>query len=82
MVYRNTSETLRLDSLYFLDANYGKNFYSDWTFFKIQNSTYIEWLLLESRQTMTIEWYIHFCFITVDSIIDVVTTYKPRIELF
>jgi len=57
------------------DTSFGK-----WSFFKVSNSSYIEWLLEQSYGIPAYE-FIHFCFVTENSFLEVVTTYEPAIVL-
>lgn len=79
--YRWSNETLRYKLILDLDKKYGADFYGDATFFKVDNSSYIQWI---SQQSCTISdsiKYIHFAFITANSILDIVTTYEPKVEI-
>ena len=78
-IYRNTNESYRLKIMDDLNKKYGKKFYGDWTFFKIENSEYIKWLMSQSYDTID-ESSIHFVFVAADSILDVVTTYEPEFK--
>ena len=78
--YRNTNESFRLSTIDFIYDNYGAAFCGQWTFFKVVNSAYVLWL---SEQSYTIAESvppIHFSFLAVDSIIDVVATCEPKVE--
>lgn len=79
--YRNTDESFRLTTMHSLGQKYSKEFYGEWTFFKVANSSYIQWLLDESYVNRYTQSFIHFSFIAGDSILDIVTTYEPTIEL-
>lgn len=80
--YRNTDESFRLKIIHDLDQKYGTDFYGDWTFFKVTNSTYIQWLSEQSYGTSDYQSFVHFSFITADSILDVITNYEPKVERF
>lgn len=77
--YRSTDESYRLKIIDELNKQYGKQFYVDWTFFKIEKSEYIKWLVNQSYDTIS-ESSIHFAFVAADSILDVVTTYEPEFK--
>lgn len=64
-----------------LDARYGMEFYSEWTFFKVVNSEYMQWLSKQSYSIVGSEPLIHFSFLAVDSIVDVIATYGPKVEV-
>ena len=79
--YRMTDETFRLNCINTLDKQHGSNFYGKWTFFKVINSKYIQWLSEESCTISDSIPFIHFSFIAANCILDVVTTYEPKVEL-
>ncbi len=79
--YRSTNESFTLQILDTLGEKYGKNFYAHWTFFKIINSSYIQWILQESHHVTNTMPLTHFAIFTLDSLIDIVATYEPKIEL-
>ena len=79
--FRSTSESFILLTIDTLDKTYGTDFYGDWTFFKVEDSEYLKWI---SSQTYNIYDeskfpFIHFCFLGIDSMIDIITTYEPTI---
>lgn len=79
--YRNTNESFRAALICELDKHYGKEFYGDWTFFKVKNSNYTRWLAEQAYEVVSSEWFIHLSLITVDAILDIATTYEPIVEL-
>src|SRR5580692_74022 len=44
--YRNTDESFWMRGIDMLDERYGTEFYAKWTFFKVTNSDYLAFLLL------------------------------------
>ena len=79
--YRSTDESFRYKLIRDLDERYGSDFYGKWTFFKLTNSLYLEWLLDQSEGVFDPKSYIHFSIITSDSILDIVASYEPKVEL-
>ena len=79
-VFRSTDESYCLKTIHLLNKKYGKDFYVKWTFFKVQNSLYVEWLYEQSFETFPKEGYTHFAFIEDNAIVDVVSVYEPRFE--
>lgn len=78
--YIKTDETLRCYLIGSLSKQYGRDFYASWTFFKVENSEYLQWL---EEQSCTISQGYdlqHFVFMTDDSILDVATSGEPIVE--
>lgn len=78
--YRRTEEMYRHGVVLDLDKRYGKEFYAPWTLFKITNSKYIKWLSDESCTISDHMPLIHFVMLAADSLVDIVTTYEPKVE--
>lgn len=79
--YRNTDEGRRLKTIRFLEEKYNTDFYAKWSFFKVYNSTYLEWFRQETYNiydTLSIE---HYVFLTNDDIVDVLSTYEPKVNI-
>lgn len=79
--YRSTDESFRQSTINIINEVYGIQFYSEWTFFKVVDSEYIQWLSAQSYSIAESEPLIHFSFLAVDSIVDVIAAYEPKIEL-
>ena len=62
-----------------LSEHYGDSFYGTWTFFKVSNSEYLRWLSNQSFETMN-STFMHFTFVTGNSILDVICTYEPKVK--
>lgn len=77
--YRTTDENFVFKTIEYLQKNYGKEFYSSWSFFKIENSEYLKWLKKESGGVFDIYELQHFCFWTIDTRIDVAAHFEPEI---
>ncbi|MEV2911262.1 hypothetical protein ABNF65_22305 [Paenibacillus larvae] len=79
--YRSTDESFRQSSINIIDEKYGTEFYAEWTFFKVNNSKYIQWLSEQSYGIAESETLIHFSFVARDSIVDVIAAYEPEIKI-
>lgn len=79
-ISRRTNIKYRLAELERLAAEHGKEFYEDWTFFKISNSEYVRDLVEESYGMLNAKYCIHFVFIASNCIVDVITDHEPKIE--
>lgn len=77
--YRSTDESYRQKAINYIDEKYGTKFYSEWTLFKLTNSEYLEWISNQSFGIADSEELIHFSIVAVDSIIDIIATYEPKI---
>ena len=78
--YRSTDESFRQSTINNLDGRYGTEFFRDNTFFKVTNSEYIHWLSLQSYGIAESETIFHFSFLAVDSIVDVIAAYEPKVS--
>lgn len=79
--YSETNESYRLKTMDELSKKYGSGFYGDWTFFKIEDSSFIQWLSEQSCGISDERSFTHFCFVAGDSFLDVITNYEPEVEL-
>jgi len=79
--YRSTDEIFRLKLISDLKEKYKSKLYGKWTFFKVDNSAYIKWLSKQSYTISDERSFMHFSFVGVDSILDVVTNYEPKVAL-
>ncbi len=77
--YRSTDDSFIYDTLDFLEKNYGTKFYSEWAFFKIENSDYLEWLKKQSGEMYEVYNLKHFCIFTINCIIDIANDSEPII---
>lgn len=64
-----------------LSQKYGTNFYTEWTFFKIENSDYLNWIYKESCIANQSNELVHFCLMAMDDILDIVADYEPNVEI-
>lgn len=74
--YRVCDETYRTNLIESLAQCYTTEFYSTWSFFKIENSAYIQWLL--QRQNKKNEHLFHFCIIDDLLLVDVIAQKEPH----
>jgi|UPI0007C5D92F hypothetical protein len=79
--YRNTDEGSLLRKLNYLDQQYGTDFYSEWTLFKVINSEYINWFLDESSGIYEPNQLKHYVFLTPNDVIEILTTYTPSVVI-
>jgi len=77
---RLSDEAFRLKTMYQLDELYGSDFYSSWTFFKIENSLYIAWLSDQSCGIIDSVNVHHISCFTDNIILDIVVNYEPKIS--
>lgn len=75
-LYAITDETLFIGTLGKLGEDYGSKFYSEWSFFKIQNSSYLKrFNSIDSNTSFN-----HFTFLFSESMVDVVSIGEPKFE--
>lgn len=55
-------------------------YYNRWTFFKVINSTYIDWLTEQSYETLETHQYTHFSWVTPQAVIDVISREEPIVR--
>lgn len=80
--YRITNESFAIETLNFLENTYGKEFYTQNTFFTIENSEYLEWMKKQIDPS-AFEYYKfkHYCIFTAEEKIDIISNYEPQISL-
>lgn len=76
--YEKTDDTFILSIINDLYERYGKEFYTEWTFFKVENSCYIQRLLKQSSGIGDSYNLKHFVFIAVDALVHVITDEDPK----
>lgn len=64
-----------------LSTRYGSKFHIEWTFFKINNSHYVQEFFEQSCGISKYYPLVHYSFITPSSILDVVSCKAPRCEI-
>ena len=77
---RSTDEGRRLKTINFLEEKYGTDFYAKWTFFKVANSTYVEWFNQETYDIYTSYNIEHYVFMTSDDVVEILSTYEPHVS--
>lgn len=82
LVYRQTKIKYKKKTLGALHAQHGQAFL-DWTFFKVNNSRYVQWLAKQACEIYPADDFAHFVFLTGDSILEVIDgkCYTPLIEI-
>lgn len=78
---RSTDEGKRLRTINFLEEKYGTDFYANWTFFKVKNSSYVEWFNQETYNIYATYDIGHYVFLTPDDIVEILSTYDPIISI-
>ncbi len=79
--YKYTNESFCFKIFGDLSDKYGVQFYSNWSFFKITNSQYLQWLLEQSGTISNVCLLQHFCMVGGDEVIDVVTQSEPEVTI-
>lgn len=73
--YRYTDLRLRQKTLHWLRELHGNEF-TEWTFFKVENSAYVAELVVGGCEVNAMEDFTHFVFLTQDAILEIVTRSK------
>lgn len=60
---------------------YSKSEVTEWTFFEVCNSNYINWLIEESDGILNGESLHHICIVGINSVIDVVASDYPKLYI-
>ncbi len=79
--YRSIDESLKFRDTYELHQQYGSKFSTEWTFFKVINSSYVKWLSEQTYGTVEPEYLTHFVLLAVDSMVDIINPVEPKIEI-
>jgi hypothetical protein len=79
--YTVVDETFRMKLIDILSEKYGSQFYGRWTFFKVKNSPYLRWISEQSYKISESRHLTHFCLISVDSVMDIISSYEPEFIL-
>lgn len=78
--YRYTNESFYFKIFGDLSQKYGTEFYKNWSFFKVTNSEYLQWLSKKSRTWSDQFTFIHFCIFGDDEVIDILARYEPIVK--
>lgn len=76
--YRNTDEGSLGKMLHDLQNQYDT---TEWSLFNLENSEYIQWFLSQSGKIYSEKEINHYVFLTSDDVIEVLSTYKPSVQL-
>ena len=79
--YRSTNESYTGSLVRDLRIKYGKDFYVNWTFFKVTDSEYLQWLSEKSGGLSDTRKLIHFAIFSLDELLEVVCPYEPTVRL-
>lgn len=79
--YKSTDESLKWRDLHELHKQYGRNFITEWTFFKVINSNYVKLLSDQTYGTLKPEYLTHFILLAVDSVVDIINPIEPKVEI-
>ncbi len=79
--YQSTEETLTIKRLDELFCKYGEKFPTTWTFFKVTNSSYVQWLANQSCGIIEPQRLIHYAVLAIDYFVDIVDPCEPVVTL-
>ena len=79
--YRRINKCFQESNSYKLYEKYEAASGAEWTFFTVDNSSYIQWLSEESYAWSDYRSFIHFSIVASDSILDIAVGLNPTFEL-
>jgi hypothetical protein len=79
--YRRTDETSRYRLILQLKEKYGGSFYGNCSLFKVENSSYVKWVIEESEEIVADREFLHFCIIAGDSVLDIIDYDEPEVTI-
>lgn len=82
LAYRTTDESFRINLIHELTQKYGKSFYVDWSFFKVEESNYLKWLVDEAFRTVSESKVNHFSIMGPDLIVDILAFDESEIMAY
>lgn len=77
--YRKTNGVLMEDKLNYLKEKYGEKFYTEWSFFIVEHSSYEKWSTEETYGLFESNFFINFSIVSEHSIFDIIGC-EPEIE--
>ena len=80
--YRMVDEGFMLLTTNQLYNRYNTSFYTEWCFFKVKNSDYLNWMALQSFNMSNNLNLQHFSILLLDDYIDIIAGYEPEVALF
>ena len=79
--YRSTNESYTNEIIVDLYNRYGRDFYGQWTFFKVENSEYLQWLSQKSSGISDYNKFTHYSILSSEYIMDIIDNSDPVVEL-
>jgi hypothetical protein len=79
--YRYSEETMRCNLIYELSEKYGRDFCGDWSLFRVENSSYMQWAIAESLNIVENWGLQHFCIIGSMSVLDIINGLEPKVTI-
>ena len=77
--YRKVDKKFRQNLIKLLDEKCGSEFCGTWSFFKVSDSSYINWINEQSYGWSNYIGVTHFSIIADDSVFDIVSSYEPKV---
>ncbi|HVX00570.1 MAG TPA: hypothetical protein VHA52_09085 [Candidatus Babeliaceae bacterium] len=79
-IYRLADEFYKKKLLYELDKRYGSDLCAKWTFFKVTNSLYTQWISEQSYGLSNTMQFTHFSIIGGNEVVDILSRYEPKVQ--
>lgn len=79
--HQSTEETLTIKRLDELFCKYGEKFPTTWTFFKVANSSYVQFLADQSCGIIDPQGLTHYVLLAVDYFVDIIDPCEPTVTI-
>jgi hypothetical protein len=80
-IHRYTNASCSLSLFAMLEEAGDKDFYQNWSFFKIENSYYLAWIKEKSNTWSDMFKFEHFCILGDDDAFEILSEYQPKIRI-
>lgn len=81
-IVRTSIEGIRMRTWGEVQLKYeNKAFFKNWFLYKVENSKLVDWAAEESCGFYEKERLIHFCVVTGEDLIDVISTFEPKVGI-
>jgi hypothetical protein len=79
--YRISNESFRFKMIDKLESLYGAEFFTKWTFFKVDNSEYAQAVKNHNCKMSNVDHMMHFSILSPEYFVDILSEYEPEIRV-